>query len=144
MYPKDRYEWYVLLAAGACILLGAISSILLSDWQWLERSGSLVVIVALCFFWRDRVARDEELIQGFIDTQKECEEKLEPLRTPEDIQNKKLVFYYRVDEAKAEEGIKNMKNRYTNIEVGLGVFGTFIWGFGNPLASFIYSLCASA
>lgn len=72
MYPQDKYEWRVLLAGLAFIVFGVAFSFVKSDWQWLERSGSLVVIVALCFFWRDRIDRDESFVKKIIDYEKEC------------------------------------------------------------------------
>lgn len=139
MYPKDKYEWYVLLAALLCILLGISMSLAFLDWQWLERSGSPVVIVALCFFWKDRVDRDEEFIQRMIDVQKECEETLEPIRSPDDYKNKEIVIYFNVDERKAKERIQAQRKRYTNIEIGVGVFGTLVWGYGSPFGDLLFS-----
>ena len=144
MYPQDKYEWRVLLAGLGCIAFGVIFSFIESDWQWFERSGSLVVIVALCFFWRDRIDRDEALIQKMIDYEKECKEKLEPITQKTDFSKVELVMYLNVDEEKAKGGIANQRKRYTNIEVGLAVLGTFIWGYGNPLASAFCSFSSGA
>jgi hypothetical protein len=141
MYPKDKYEWKVFLAGLACILFGFALSFIKSDWQWLERSGSLIVIVALCFFWRDRVDRDEEFIQKMADYERKCKETLEPITSETDFSKVKLVLYYNVDEEKAKNRIQAQRKRYTHIEVGLAVIGTFIWGYGNPLASIFYSFC---
>jgi hypothetical protein len=144
MYPKDRYEWRVVLAVLGCVLFGLVLSFLQSDWQWLEKSGSLIVIVALCFFWRDRVDRDEEYIQKMIDYKKACIATLEPLTPDTDYSKIKLVIYPNVDEENAKESIQNKIKRYTNIEVGVAVLGTFIWGYGDPVASIFYSFCNAA
>jgi len=139
VYPKDKYEWKVLLAGLGCIAFGLVLSLIKSDWQWLERSGSLVVIVALCFFWRDRIDRDEAFIQKLIHYEKECKEKLELITPRTDSSRVELVAYFNVDEDKAKGHIENRRKRYTNIEVGLAVLGTFVWGYGNPLASICWN-----
>lgn len=144
MYPKDKYEWRVLLAGLGCVALGVVFSFLKSDWQWLERSGSLVVIVALCFFWQDKVDREEALVQRMIDYEEECKEKLGPIAKVTDFSEVELVVYLNVDEDKAKARIANQRKRYTSIEVGLAVLGTFVWGYGNPLASVFWSFTSGA
>ncbi|MEI5638525.1 MULTISPECIES: hypothetical protein [unclassified Pseudoalteromonas] len=144
MYPKDKYEWIVILAGLGCIFFGVALSLIKSDWQWLERSGSLVVIIALCFFWRDRVDRDEAFIQKMADYEKECKETLEPITPKTDFSKTKLVLYLNVDEDKAKGRIEIQRTRYTNIEVGLAVLGTFIWGYGSPLACAIWGFSSCA
>ena len=144
MYPKDKYEWKAILAGLGCIGFGIILSLIESDWQWLERSGSLVVIVALCFFWRDRVDRDEAFIKKMAEHEKECKEALEPITPKTDFSKTELVIYFNVDEDNAIERIETQRTRYTNIEVGLAVFGTFIWGYGSPLGCIIWSFGSCA
>jgi hypothetical protein len=144
MYPKDKYEWKVVLVAFSCVLFGFVFSLIQSDWQWVERSGSLIVIVALCFFWKDRVDRDEEFIQTMVDYEKKCKETLEPITSQTDFSKTELVAYFNVDEKKAKENIQIKRKRYTKIEVGFAVLGTFIWGYGKPVASLFYSFCNGA
>ncbi|WP_159822256.1 hypothetical protein [Colwellia sp. 20A7] len=144
MYPKDKYEWKVILWGLGCIFFGAFLSLIESDWQWLERSGSLVVIVALRFFWRDRVDRDEAFIKEMADYEKECRETLDQITSKTDFSKTKLILYYKVDEDKAKEIIEMQRTRYTNIEVNLAIFGTFIWGYGKPVACAIWEIGSCA
>lgn len=88
-----------------CLRFGCIATGL--DWQWFELSGFLVVIVALCFFWQDRIDRDEEFIQKMIDYENECKETLQPITPKTEFSKVELVAYYNVDEDNAKAHIVN-------------------------------------
>lgn len=54
------------------------------------------------------------------------QKKLEPIKPKTDFSKVESVVYLNVDEEKAKGNIANQRKRYTNIEVGLAVLGTFV------------------
>ena len=54
--PMRGIERRMALSALFVMAFGAVWSILARDWQWFERSGSLLILLAVGFVWLDHVA----------------------------------------------------------------------------------------
>jgi hypothetical protein len=129
---------------GAVILLlmcGILWSILLHDWQYFERSGSLVVVVAIALGWRDHVSllgNVKNIYQAQFDR---LLAKLDATR-PSGIVAGAIHDKGRQDIEAAsmnvEELISLLRRRLRTTEVAILCLGTIVWGYGSVIGNLIW------
>lgn len=124
------------------IALGVAWSISARDWQFFERSGSLVILAAITMAWKDHVqlfGKVERFYQGDfkrllaeIDARRPAgllaaaahDAKLEQIKTAS---------------SNFDELIAMLKQRLRTTEVAVLCLGTLIWGYGSPLGNLLWS-----
>ncbi len=139
-YPLFKIEIQIVLASILHAINGIAWSITYSDWQYFERSGSIVVIVGVLLAWRD--------VTGKIDwfktyTTSEIESQLIESKS-----NEKGIIGRQIEAGKQEMLInlekelklllEFIKNRIRFIEATILVTGTFIWGYGCIIGNLVY------
>lgn len=133
---KYKIELIITFCAFFCVAFGVIMSIEYSDWTWLERSGSLVVIVAFSTFWKFGLVKRKKLSESLLSYHSEVEEMKKNFR---DGKAKPFVVLEVNVEAVKKSIQRNEANydRLTKFEITLGAIGTFIWGYASPIFNFI-------
>jgi len=132
----------VILAAFLCLGFGCIMSIMQSNWGWLERSGSLVVVVAIFFFWKDAIEANNAIYeqmrahyQANMDAAKQS--------TGEPAEGASYIYLSSTNPKSLISNSPQLANLYQKVDVSLAAFGTIIWGYACPIMNFIYPLSAS-
>ena len=112
---KDVDEHWKILTNSILLVLGCgvFPSLLYSDWGWLSRSGSILIIYGGYIVWLD--------YKGNIDSDLS---KIESLAVKNGDKDADLLAVVR--------GIRTSnKKLYKNINLVILVFGTVIWGYGD-------------
>lgn len=134
-------ERKVTAAVLASLLFGATLGMSLRDWQYFERSGSLVTLVAIVLVWRDLVSSvgDMEKVYGGL---------FESLRRQmEDARRRGLIagsMYdgqcQSLDEMTVDLVAMNtlLRKRIRTMEAVAFGLGTIVWGYGAPIASLVW------
>lgn len=141
--PSKGVERKFCVGALAWLLFGIAWSIVLKDWQHLERSGSIIVIIGVLLAWKDlsssiddfklylqgeAVARSvTDTVPGIINkTIAEGNAATLVEKTSEEIREISELLIYRA----------------RTIEAGIIAFGTFIWGYGSLIGNCIVRFTA--
>ena len=133
---KYKIEILICVLATLCILFGVLTSFKYSDWSWLERSGSLVVVVAISSFWQFGLARKKKLSESLLTYNSAVESQLE--RVKEGKAEPFIALDINVPVVK--QSIKTNEEQYdrlTKMEIILGGIGTFVWGYASPVFNFL-------
>jgi len=141
--PMPGIERRVCAAVLLSLLLGLSWSLAVLDWQYLERSGALVIIVGVGLTWRDivqKVGRVERLYKlEFTERIQSLEAKQrtgllgEAVHTFEKTQAAE-------DGRKVEEVFGMLRMRIRTIETAIVCTGTLVWGFGSPVLNALWPL----
>ncbi len=100
----------------------------------------MLVIVALLFFWRDRISEKEEISQDFIEYADYCEKNTKPIKPGDSWEDLEVHIWYPVNIEKVEKNFKRDKKVYQRIEIAVACCGTFIWAYGKFLMDYILPL----
>ena len=137
------FERKLYAAVVLSILLGITWSIAASDWQYLERSGSLVILAAVTMAWRDHVqllGRVERFYQSEFNRllgQWDAHRPTGLISTPARDTTREEIA---ATASTVNELITSLKQRLRTTEVVVLCLGTFIWGYGTPIGNLIWSL----
>jgi len=120
---------------------GIIWSVQARDWQWFERSGSLIILIAVGFVWLDHIALVGDVEKLYGQQYQELIAQLGP-RSPgiiagalHDGQTEKIENA----QAALRETADLLRKRIRTAEaLTLGV-GTVIWGYGSPVGNHLCS-----
>ncbi|MFT5420886.1 MAG: hypothetical protein ACI9D5_001639 [Candidatus Endobugula sp.] len=134
------FEFKPVLAAVLIMICSVLLSIYYLDWVHLERSGALLVIVALLFFWRDQLSEKKERIQDYIDVDDYNKKNTKTIKSITDLKNTEWVMWFSVDKKKVKDGLKRDKKKYQAIEVLVACTGTFIWAYGKATLQSLFPL----
>jgi hypothetical protein len=141
--PLRGFEQKLYAAVVLSVALGVAWSIAASDWQYFERSGSLVILAAITMAWRDHVqllGKVERFYQSeFKRRLSECEASrprgLMAANAPdtrrEEIEATASSF---------DELMSLLKRRLRTTEAVVLGLGTFVWGYGAPIGNLLWSL----
>lgn len=136
------FEQRLCAAVLLLITFGMVWSLAARDWQYFERSGSLIILVGIHMTWRDFVQLLGR-VEVFYHRQVE---QLSVSRTP--TQPSGLLFAEMVDpnqkgmealSSEVREVFANMKRRLRTIEAFVLGLGTFVWGYGSPIGNLFWS-----
>ncbi|MBF4441011.1 hypothetical protein EA908_13185, partial [Vibrio anguillarum] len=129
---KYKIEILICSLATLCIFFGVLTSFIYSDWSWLERSGSLVVVVAISSFWQFGLARKKKLSESLLTYNSAVEAQLERIK-----EGKAEPFIaLNINVPAVKQSIKTNEEQYdrlTKMEIILGGVGTFVWGYASPV-----------
>lgn len=133
----ERYIYTAVLLSLAC---GAVQSIQFNDWQYFDRSGSLVVVIGIMLAWRDYVS-----LLGNVRTfySKEIARRLSQLdrSRPSGLiasamhngEREKVV----AASSDIDELILMLRRRLRTTEVVILIIGTLVQGYGSVIARFL-------
>jgi hypothetical protein len=145
VYPMVGLERKIYAAVLLLIVAGFSLSISFADWQYFERSGSLIIIVGILLALKDMTGKinivEESVVGGMKNNLGMAEVK----------ETKGLVSYAANEKLKEDitEQTKNTKemfklfhHRLRRLEASILIIGTFIWGFGSLIGKVIYNFNA--
>ena len=141
-YKPSKFEMKIYIAVLLALSVGIILSIQQSNWQWFERSGSLIIMIALAALVNEKVA----FAAGIVEAQnKKISALQERLKSNKNIGLKNVDLYEDLNETEklgkfASLAVTNFEKRIRRIEIAVIFFGTFIWGYGAPIANLIWPL----
>jgi len=144
--PMRGIERKVTAAVLASLAFGITLSVSLRDWQYFERSGSLVTLVAIVLVWRDLVSLVgdmEKIYSGLVGSLKRRMDAARPqgllAGTMHDGQFQSL------GEMNADLAKMNalLRKRIRTMEAIVFGLGTFVWGYGAPIAILIWPFSAA-
>ncbi|MDC0000468.1 hypothetical protein OAE16_08545 [Porticoccaceae bacterium] len=140
-YPKFKVEITATMALLLLPLSGIFISFSLADWQYFERSGSLMVIVGIILAWKD-INGTLNWFEGYVESTvsyqlKELEKQKISLRDAL-IESAISGVKYIGKELREQIGLLKKRIRFLEV-VALGL-GTLIWGYGSIIADLVYKL----
>ncbi len=134
-------QWYV--AVMLSVLLGIAWSLSTRDWQYFERAGALVIVVAISLAWRDHVSLLGDVERFYRDEFQRLLTNFDAARPPgiiagamHDGQRDKIVSAH----ADAHELMELLRHRLRTTEAVFLCMGTVIWGYGSIIANLLWPL----
>ena len=122
--------------------MGVALSISLKDWQYFERSGSLIVILGIIVAWKDITGDLEAYLNANIDVlaikiqERENSSASGLLYSGgKSSEEKNQLESYK---EKLQELDRLMKLRLKALEVCILILGTFVWGYGDLIGNLLY------
>lgn len=140
VYPMVGFERKIYAAVLLLIIAGFSFSISLSDWQYFERSGALIIIVGILLALKDMTGRIiiiEESVVGRMKHNLRMAEVKEPKGLLSYATNEKLKEDLTEQTKDTQEMFKLFKHRLLRLEATILIVGTFIWGFGSLVGKVI-------
>jgi len=140
VYPMVGFERKIYAAVLLLIIAGFSLSISLSDWQYFERSGALIIIVGILLALKDMTGRIiiiEESVVGRMKHNLRMAEVKEPKGLLSYATNEKLKEDLTEQTKDTQEMFKLFKHRLLRLEATILIVGTFIWGFGSLVGKVI-------
>jgi hypothetical protein len=139
--PMQGLERRVYAAVILLLICWILWSFLLHDWQYFERSGSLVIVVAMALGWRDHVRYLGNIEKIYQDQFARLVAKLDATR-PSGIVAGAIHDRERQDVEAArtnvEELISLLRRRLRTTEVVILCLGTILWGYGSVIGNLIW------
>jgi len=136
----ERYVYSAVLLLLAC---GAVQSVQFSDWQYFERSGSLVIVVGIMLAWRDYVSLLGDMRKIYA---KEIAHRLVQIDgsrpsgliagTIHDGEREKVL----AASSEIDELIVMLRQRLRTTEVAILTIGTLVQGYGVVIARILRTL----
>jgi hypothetical protein len=140
-YPQNRIEISTCLAAILHAINGVSWSISLSDWQYLERSGAIVVVIGILLAWRDLTGKIE-VSKNYVNSR--FYSKITELQNnTSGIVNREIQTGEQIKLDKSKTEVQNLFdiiiNRIRTIEAIVLIAGTLIWSYGSIVAKHIHN-----
>jgi hypothetical protein len=141
-WPFKGIEQRISLATILLTVMGVALSISLKDWQYFERSGSLIVILGIIVAWKDIAGDLEVYFNAYIKmlAKNIQERESNPTRGllysgGKNSEEKNQLESYK---AKLQELDRLMRLRLKALEVCILILGTFVWGYGDLIGNLLY------
>jgi len=123
--------------------MGLVQSISCNDFIWLERSGSLIVVIGLLFAWRDHVTTLGD-VKAFYKSQLDSLKETRKGSRPKGIINGAMYDHQtkEIENAskKPVELTALMIKRVRATEMTILISGTILWGYGGVVGCYMFSL----
>ena len=139
--PLRGAERWLYAAVLLSIALGITWSVVARDWQYFERSGSLVILVAVWMAWRDHVqllGRVENFYRGEFNQLLAEFDRRRPTGLIATVAHEESRKEIEASGSNLSELIATLKRRLRTTEVLTLCLGTFVWGYGSPIAKFLW------
>lgn len=140
--PMRGFERKLYAAVVLSIAFGVAWSVAARDWQYFERSGSLVILAAVTMAWRDHVQLLGEVERFYQSEFERLLAKLNALRPTgliatavHNSKREKLA----ATASNFDELLAALKQRLRTTEAVVLCLGTFIWGYGSPIGNLVWS-----
>lgn len=140
--PMRGIERRVYAAVLLALLFGVVWSVSSRDWQYFERSGSLVIIVGVGLTWRDLVqlvGRVEDFYRGeFARLQFVLDAQRPPgilASAMHEVNREKIE----ATNSEVQELIHMLKRRLRTTEAVIVCLGTLVWGYGSVVGNALWS-----
>jgi len=139
--PLRGFERKLYAVVLLSLLFGLCLSLSAHDWQYFERSGSLVIVAAIAMAWHDHVR-----LLGNMERFYQSEFK----RLLDDLDSKRPAGIIasaihdgrreeiRVAFSNVEELTSMLQARLRTTEAVVLCLGTIIWGYGAPMANLLW------
>jgi hypothetical protein len=140
--PLRGFERKLYAAVLLSLGLGVAWSLSAHDWQYFERSGSLVIVAAITMAWRDHVSLLGNVERFYKGEFKRLLAEFYAKRPTGIIAS--AMHDGKREEIKAacsnvEELIALLKQRLRTTEAAILCLGTIIWGYGSPIGNLLWS-----
>lgn len=139
--PMRGLERRLYAAVLLLIICGLMWSFLLHDWQYFERSGSLLIIVAIALTWRDLVSligNVEKLYQGEFNRLLATFDSARPPGILAGAMHNGKRKDIEAAHRNVEELTRLLRLRLRTTEAAILILGTIIWGYGSVLGNLIW------
>jgi hypothetical protein len=140
--PMRGFERRLYAAVLLSLIFGVALSIAARDLQYFERSGSLVILAAITMAWRDHVQLLGRVEQFYQSEFKRLLDELDAKRPTglmavgvHDSRRERLT----ATASNFDEVLSALKQRLRTTEAAVLCLGTFIWGYGVPIANLVWS-----
>lgn len=141
--PLRGLERSVYAAVALLLVCGVVQSVQFNDWQYFERSGSLVIVIAVVLAWRDLVSLlgdmrkfySDEFARRISDTDRSRPRGLISGEMHDDERKRIAPASVEVDEL-----IDMLRARLRTTEAAILILGTIVWGYGSVIARFLWDL----
>jgi hypothetical protein len=141
--PMQGLERRIFAIVLLVLMSGIILSFLLHDWQYFERSGSLIVVVAIALGWKDHIVLLGNMEKCYHDHFGRLLARLDATR-PSGItagtmhDGKRQAIETGGTNTNADELIVLLRRRLRTMEAGILCLGTVIWGYGSVIGNLIF------
>ena len=140
--PMRGIEMRICAAVLLVLLFGVVGSVSYRDWQYFERSGSLVIVVGVGLTWRDFVNLPGK-VEEFYQTEYVRLLADFDARRPAGIIAGAMHDGKRdeIDNVRSngEELIRMLKQRLRTTEAVIVCLGTVVWGYGSIIGNALWS-----
>ena len=149
---KRNLMFFLILPAVFILLVGGIvPSIILNDWGWFSRSGSLLTAYGVMVTYADFSGRIEKWsleILPLLDKkkrrwqkglQKKLEAKFDKPIVDEMLNDETIKRMLDMIPLALQDWLQGLSTRFRIIEISMIICGTIIWGYGDLIPD-IYSL----
>ena len=141
--PLRGLERYVYAAVMLLLACGVVQSVQFNDWQYFERSGSLVIVIAIMLAWRDLVSLLGDVRRFYSDEFARRMSDMDRSRpnglisgAMHDGERERIVAV----SSEVDELIKMLRARLHTTEAAILILGTVVWGYGSVIARFLWDL----
>ena len=140
--PLRGFERKLYAAVLLSLGLGITWSLSVHDWQYFERSGSLVIVAAITMAWRDHVSLLGNVERFYKSEYKRLLAEFDAKRPTGIIANamndgKREEI--RSANSNVEELISSLKQRLRTTEGVILCVGTITWGYGSLIGNLLWS-----
>jgi hypothetical protein len=131
-----RLYAFVLLS----LLFGLCLSLSIRDWQYFERSGSLVIVAAIYMAWRDHVqllGRVEKFYKKEYErllSQLDAKPRAGIISSAMHDEEREVIS---ATSSNVKELISMLQQRLRTTEAVILCLGTLIWGYGSPVLNLL-------
>lgn len=145
--PMRGFERRLYAAVLLLLICGIMWSFLRHDWQYFERSGSLVIVVAIALTWRDFVSLIGNVQKLYQDEFDRLLASFDSARPPGIIAGaihngkRQDIEAARIN---TEELIKLLRWRLRTTEAIILILGTIVWGYGALLGNLFWRFSEAA
>jgi hypothetical protein len=145
--PLPGAERLIYSAVILVLTCGALQSVQFNDWELFERSGSLVIIIAITLAWRDYVSLLGDVRKFYSN---EFEKRIRTidstlprgfgalpngrLQTMLEIRQKTTESLSEIDQL-----IQILRKRLRTTEIAILILGTVISGYGSVVGQFLWN-----
>ena len=141
--PLRGLERYVYAAVLLLLACGAVQSVQFNDWQYFERSGSLVIVVGIMLAWRDYVSLLGDMRKFYADEIAKRLAEIDRSRPSglitgamhDGVREKIVAASSNIDEL-----VAMLRFRLRTTEVAILIVGTLVQGYGSVIVRLLRAL----
>lgn len=138
--PMQGVERTLFLSVILVFAMGVVQSVKFGDWQWFERSGSLLILIAIFLAWYDYV---EMLGDARLFYAKKFAEQIDNLQKSKPagiiagVMHDGKIAECAVTAKEVDEVTEALRKRLNKIEAVILSLGTVVWGYGSVIGKLV-------